>query len=70
MGRQQAQVASAAVLQLLRPKAAAAILAISPRKLWSLTACAEIPAVRIGRAVRYDVVDLMAWVARHKGGAR
>ena len=44
---------------------AATMLAISPRKLWELTNCGEIPCVRIGRAVRYKPVDLHEWIASH-----
>ena len=47
---------------LLRPPEAAMLLAISPRKLWELTNCGEIPCLRIGRAVRYAVDDLQQWV--------
>jgi len=47
---------------LLRTKEAAELLAISPRKLWELTDCGEIPCLRIGRAVRYAVEDLQQWV--------
>jgi len=46
---------------------AASMLAISPRKLWELTNCGEIPSVRIGRAVRYKPTDLCAWVDAHRG---
>jgi excisionase family DNA binding protein len=38
------------------------MLGISKRKLWSLTAGGEIPSVKIGKSVRYAVVDLRAWV--------
>lgn len=55
---------------LLRPSDAAHALAISPRKLWELTNRGELPAVRIGRAVRYDPCDLTAWIEAAKGGAR
>ena len=57
-------------LQLLRPNDAARALAISPRKLWEITNRGEIPCVRIGRAVRYDLADLRDWINRRKGGAR
>ena len=33
-------------------------LAISERKLWSMTKENRIRAVRIGRCIRYDVIDL------------
>lgn len=51
---------------LLRPREAAAMLALSPRKLWELTNRKLIPCVRIGRAVRYDVRDLVAWIEDQK----
>ena len=47
---------------LLRASEAAMLLAISPRKLWELTNCGEIPCLRIGRAVRYSVGELECWV--------
>ena len=48
---------------LLRPKDAADFLAIGVRLLWERTNCGEIPAVRIGRCVRYDVDQLRKWIA-------
>lgn len=54
---------------LLTAKEASKTLAISPRKLWALTASGEIPHVRIGRNVRYQVEDLKDWIdERRKGG--
>jgi excisionase family DNA binding protein len=55
---------------LVRPRDAARMLAISERKLWELTNRNLIRAVRIGRAVRYDVRDLEAFIAAQKGGDR
>lgn len=55
---------------LLTPRQAAEALAISPRKLWSLTASGEIRAVRIGRCVRYDVRDLQAAIEELKQNGR
>lgn len=53
---------------LLRPPDAAKWLACSPRTLWSLTAPrGPLSVVRIGRAVRYDVRDLQAYVNGAKG---
>lgn len=55
---------------LVNAEIAAQMLAISPRKLWSLTKSGEIPCVRIGRAVRYSVDELRKWIAdQTKGGA-
>jgi hypothetical protein len=51
---------------LMKPAEAAKALAISPRKLWSLTAGSLIPCVRIGKAVRYDLADLRAWIESQK----
>jgi excisionase family DNA binding protein len=53
------------VLLLTAPEAARK-LAVSERTLWGLTHRAEIPCVRIGRAVRYDPADLRAWIAARK----
>lgn len=54
---------------LLRPREAAEWLKISERSLWALTQRNELPAVRIGRSVRYDMADLRAFVdARKIGG--
>ena len=51
---------------LLTPREAAQTLAISPRKLWGLTKSGELPCIRIGRAVRYDVADLHDWIKDRK----
>ena len=52
---------------LITPRQAGATLAISERTLWSLTAPrGPIPAVRIGRAVRYDLADLRKWINQQK----
>lgn len=53
---------------LLRPAAAARFPAISPRKLWEMTNCREVPAIRIDRALRYLTEDLRAWVAACRTG--
>lgn len=52
---------------LLRPAEAARFLAISPRKLWELTNTREVPAIRIGRALRYPTDELRSWVAARRG---
>ena len=54
--------------RLLRAGEAAEALSISKRKLWELTSCGEIPVVRIGRGVRYDIRDLRAAIDRWKQG--
>ena len=51
---------------LLTPREAAEALRISDRKLWGLTASGEIPCVRIGRSVRYDISDLQGWIEERK----
>ena len=51
---------------LLTARQAARVLTISARTLWSLTKDGQIPAVRIGRAVRYDPADLRRWIDRAK----
>jgi len=53
---------------LVTAREAADLLAISTRTLWTLTNVGDIPVVRIGRFVRYDVADLQAWIESRKGG--
>ena len=53
---------------LLSIQEAAAALAISERKLFSMTANHEIPHIRLGRCLRYPVSDLMLWIDEHKEG--
>jgi excisionase family DNA binding protein len=47
---------------LLDPRAAAKVLSVSPRTLWSLTHSGEIKSVRIGRLVRYPIDALREFV--------
>lgn len=47
---------------LIDAKEAAKRLKISSRSLWSLTNQRQIPAVRIGRSVRYPVDGLRDWI--------
>jgi hypothetical protein len=49
---------------------AAHMLSLSPRSLWSLTARAEIPCVRVGARKLYSVEVLRAWVAAKSKGAQ
>ena len=51
-----------------KARQAAEALAISPRKLWSMTSSGEIPHVRLGRSVRYPIADLQRWIDRQKKG--
>jgi len=61
--------ASAATsIQLVNRTRAAELLAISERKLWELSNRGEIRHLRIGRAVRYDVADLVTWIEERKEG--
>ena len=53
--------------RLMTSRDAAKYLCISERKLWSMTQTREIPAVRLGRAVRYDLNDLDGFIQRAKG---
>ena len=54
--------------QLYTEREAANWLSVCPRTLWALRASGEIPHGRLGRAIRYDVDDLQAYVARNKKG--
>ena len=53
---------------LLTAKQAAQSLAISERTLWELTRHGEIPRLKIGASVRYDLRDLHVWIDKKKGG--
>ncbi|MDB5294893.1 MAG: Transcriptional regulator [Phycisphaerales bacterium] len=55
------------VPSLLPPPDAARALSVSERTLFTLTQRGDLPAVRIGRAVRYDPADLRRYVERAKG---
>ncbi|WP_417737388.1 helix-turn-helix domain-containing protein [Rosistilla oblonga] len=52
--------------QLLSEREGAKWLGISPRTLWALRDAGEIPIVRVGRLVKYDLDDLRAYVAANK----
>ncbi len=54
------------IQRLLTARDAAKYLCISERKLWSMTQTEEIPAVRLGRAVRYDKQDLDEFISKAK----
>lgn len=51
---------------LLTPRDAAKVMSLSERTLWTLTQRGELPAVWIGRAKRYAVTDLAAWIDSQK----
>ena len=53
---------------LLTPRQAAKTLAISERTLWTLTQSGEIPRLKIGSSVRYDLRDLEAFIEAKKNG--
>jgi len=55
---------------LINAREAAKLLAISERTLWTLMRNQEVPVVRIGRAIRYPLADLIAWVKHRKGEQR
>jgi hypothetical protein len=55
---------------LLTPRETAKALAVCEKTLWSITAPrGPLLAVRIGRAVRYDLADLRAFIDGRKGAA-
>lgn len=56
------------ICRLLTSKQCAEYLAISERKLWAMSKNGTIPAVRLGRAVRYDRQDLDDFIAMAKRG--
>lgn len=61
-----ARGAGSGIPQLLTAVQAAKCLAVSAKTLWSLTARGELPCVRMGRSVRYDVLDLDRFIESRK----
>lgn len=57
---------TAAESLLLTFDAAAEMLAVSPRTVWSYVKRGVLPVVRMGRAVRIDRRDLLAFIDRMK----
>lgn len=53
---------------LVNAKEASKMLSVSERMLWTLTNQGEVPAIRIGRSVRYDPADIWAYVDRKRTG--
>ena len=55
---------------LVSAKEASRLLAVSPRKLWTMTFEEEpgLTHVRCGRGIRYAVADLERWVNAHRKG--
>jgi excisionase family DNA binding protein len=51
---------------LVTSKEAAKALAISERSLWQFAADGQLPRVRMGRSVRFDIRDLKAFVDGQK----
>ncbi len=51
---------------LWRASEAAQALTISESKLWKMVKAAEIPVVRMGRSVRFDPVEIQAWISRQR----
>lgn len=50
---------------------AARLLSVSQNTIWNMTVPrGDLPCVRIGRAVRFDVADLRTWIERRKSKAR
>ena len=56
----------AGLAPLLTVREAADVLRVSERTLWTLTHSGELPAVRVGRSVRYDQNDLASWIESRK----
>ena len=50
----------------MTPKQAAELLQISERTLYKLTKFEGLPAVKVGRIVRYDAEDLREWISKNK----
>ena len=53
---------------LLKARAVQALLGVSPRTLWSMTASGELPSVRLRRAVRYRIEDVQELIHQNFRG--
>lgn len=49
---------------LVTSREAARMLSVSERTLWSLSARGELKAIKLGRAKRYSVAELVAFIER------
>jgi len=56
----------AKISRLFRSEEAAKYLNISPRHLWTLTQRGEIPRIKMGRIVRYDIDALAQYVSQRQ----
>ena len=54
--------------KLLTYQDAATVLGVTDRTVWSMVARGTLPAVRFGRSVRIDPVDLRTFIQRAKDG--
>ena len=54
------------ITRLLKSRQAAKYLCISEKTLWNLQAGGKIKAVRMGRLIRYDPVDLDEFIEKSK----
>jgi predicted DNA-binding transcriptional regulator AlpA len=52
--------------RLLTTRQTAAALSVCEKSVWSLTKSGRLPCVRLGRAVRYDVIDIDRFIATAK----
>ena len=55
---------------LLTTEEAAKLLTVSPRTVWALTNAGALPAIRIGRSVRYSRQDIEAFIAARRTTTR
>jgi excisionase family DNA binding protein len=55
---------------LLKSPDVCRIAGVSPRTLWQLVKDGKLPAVRFGRAVRFDPKDVAAFIQSRKTGGR
>ncbi|HBN75091.1 MAG TPA: DNA-binding protein [Planctomycetaceae bacterium] len=63
------QMRSAEQSRLKNLREAAVYLSLCERKVWQLGKDREIPTIRSGKSVRFDVYDLDRWIERQKAAA-
>lgn len=52
--------------RLITADDAALVMGVSTRHIANLRKDAGLPAVKLGRALRFDTADLLDWIAQHK----
>jgi excisionase family DNA binding protein len=64
LGMSRTERSTEGIRRLIGTKEVAEYLGISTRHLWTITNSGQIPSIRMGKSVRYDPVDIDAYIER------